>query len=90
MTIALIIFSAILVASVIAHYFFWRSSTKHYDECMRQAKALNDKLEQLSANDLEIDKMLDEAESDVNKISEEIDALRSVWFMKGKRDTIDN
>ena len=82
----LIFFAAILVASVIAHYFFWRSSKKHYEECMRQAKALNDKLEQLSANDTEIDRMLDETESDVDRIGEEIDALRSVWFMKGEKN----
>ena len=86
----LIIFSAILVASVIAHYFFWRSSKKHYEECMRQAKALNDRLEQLAANDMEIDRMLNNAESDVDRMGEEIDALRSVWFMKGKRDKTDN
>lgn len=90
MTIALIIFSVILVLSVIAHYFLWRSSKKHYEKCMRQAKALNDRLEQLAANDMEIDRMLNDAESDVDKMGEEIDALRSVWFMKGKKSAIDN
>ena len=90
MTTEMIIFSAILVVSVIAHYFLWRSSKKHYEECLKQAKALNERLEQLAANDVEIDRMLDEAESDVDRMGKEIDALRSVWFIKGKKTDIDN
>lgn len=90
MTTALIIFSAILVASVIAHYFFWRSSKMHYDECMRQAKALNDKLKQLAANDTEIDRMLNEAEVNVDRVGEEIDALRSVLFLGKGKQKLDN
>lgn len=88
MTIALIIFSVILVLSVIAHYFFWRSSKKLYEECMRQAKALNDNLKLLAANDTEIDRMLDKAEKESDRIDKEIEALRSVWFMKKGNTTI--
>ena len=77
----------ILVLSVIAHYFFWRSSKKHYEECMKQSKALNDKLEQLAANDTKIDRMLDEAEKESDKMDKEIEALRSVWFMKKEKTT---
>ncbi len=87
MTTALIIFSVILILSVIAHYFFWRSSKKHYEECMRQAKALNDNLEQLAANDMEIDRMLAEAEKESDKMDKEIEALRSVWFTKKDKAT---
>lgn len=87
MTIALIILSVILVASVFAHYFFWRSSKKHYEECMRQAKALNDNLKLLAANDMEIDRMLAEAEKESDKMDKEIEALRSVWFTKKDKAT---
>ena len=87
MTTALIVFSVILVASVFAHYFFWRSSKKHYEECMRQANALNEKLHQLAVNDTEIDRMLDEAEKESDKMGKEIEALRSVWFTKKDKAT---
>ena len=87
MTIALIIFSVILVLSVIAHYFFWKDSKKHYEECMRQAKALNDNLERLAANDTKIDRMLDEAEKESDRMDKEIGALRYVWFTKKNKTT---
>lgn len=90
MTIALIIFSVILVLSVIAHYFFWRSSKKHYEECMRQSNALNEKLHQLAANDMEIDRMLDEAEGAIDRIDEGIEGLRSGRFMRMEKPTFEN
>lgn len=90
MTTALIVFSVILVASVFAHYFFWRSSKKHYEECMRQAKALKENLEQLTANDTEIDRMLDEAEGAIDRIDEGIEDLCSGRFMRIKKPTFDN
>lgn len=90
MTIVLIIFSVILVLSVIAHYFFWKDSKKHYEECMRQAKALNDNLEQLAANDTEIDRMLDEADGKMEKIDEGIEDLRSGKIITRKMTTFHN
>ncbi len=86
----LIIFSAILVLSVIAHYFFWRDSKKRYEEYMEQVKVLNERLNQLEANDMEIDRMLDTADGDVEKMGKEINALSSVLFHKKKMTTFDN
>ena len=80
----LIIFSVILVVSVVAHYLLWRSSKKQYDACLKQAQALNEQLRRLEANDAEIDGMLDEVDAEVQKMGNEIKALRSVWFAKGK------
>ena len=81
----LIILSVVLVLSVVAHYFLWRSSKKRQGEFMKQLDALKDTLKQLEANDVEIDKMLDGAEMDADKMSKEIEALRSAWFMTGKK-----
>ena len=86
----LIIFSVVLVLSVVAHFFFWRDSKKRHGEFMKQLDALKDSLKQLEANDVEIDKMLDVAEMDADRMSKEIEALRSVWFRNNKRTTIDN
>ena len=90
MTTELIIFSAILVVSVIAHFFFWRDSKRRYTEYIEQAEALNEKLKRLEANDAEIDRMLDDADADMQKIGDEIDALCSVWFVHKKRTNQDN
>ncbi len=90
MTTGLIIIAAILVLSVIAHYFFWRDSKKRYKEYMEQANALNERLNQLEANDMEIDKMLDAADEDSERMGKEIDALRSILFFKKKMTTFDN
>ena len=90
MTTALIFFSVILVLSVIAHYFLWRSSKKHYEECMKQSKALKENLEQLAANDTEIDRMLDEAEGAIDRIDEGIEDLRSGRFMRIEKPNFDN
>ena len=86
----LIVFSVVLVLSVVAHFFFWRDSKKRHGEFMKQLDALKDSLKQLEANDVEIDKMLDVAEMDADKMSKEIEALRSVWSRKNKRTMIDN
>ena len=86
----LIILSVVLVLSVLAHFFFWRDSKKRHGEFMKQLDALKDSLKQLEANDVEIDKMLDGAEMDADRMSKEIEALRSVWFRNNKRTTIDN
>ena len=91
MTLGLIIIAAILVASVIAHFFFWRSSQKKYTEFMKHVEALQEKLKEHEASDMEIDKMLDNAQEDMQRIDEEINALRSVWFVKQrKKSAIDN
>ena len=81
----LIILSVVLVLSVVVHFFFWRDTKKRHGEFMKQLDALKDTLKQLEANDVEIDKMLDGAEMDADKMSKEIEALRSAWFMTGKK-----
>ena len=90
MTTELIIFAAIMVASVIVHFFLWKDSKKRYKMFMQQIEALHEKLKQHEANDAEIDNKLDEAEVDMERIGDEIDALRSVWFMKRKKANIDS
>ena len=86
----LIIFSVVLVVSVLAHYLFWRSSKKRYLECIKLTEAINKKLKQLEESDAKIDKMLDSIEDDAEKVGNEIDALRSVWFQKGKKNVIES
>ncbi len=86
----LIVFSAVLIVSVIAHFFFWRDSKKRYTEYMERAEVLYEKLKQLEANHKEIDGLLDVAESKAQKMDEEINALRSVLFANKKRANRDN
>ena len=86
----LIIFAAILVLSVVAHYFFWRDSKKRYSEYMKQIEALNEKFKQLEANDKEIDRMLDDADEKGRKMDDEIEALRSVWFLDKKKTGVES
>ena len=86
----LIIFSVILVVSVIAHFFLWRDSKKRYAEYMERAEAINEKLKHLEANDEVIDRLLDETEADVQKMGEEIDALRAVHFLNKNRANLEN
>ena len=86
----LYVFSGVLVLSVIAHYLLWRSSKKQYDACLKQAKALNEQLRKLEANDAEIDGMLDEVDAEVQKMGDEIDALRAVRFLNKKKGTFVN
>ena len=86
----LIILCVVLVLSVVAHYFFWRDGKRRYDENMKQIEALNKKLMQLEANDEDIDKMLDEADKGLQKMGNEIDALRSVWFMNRKKRGVES
>lgn len=89
MSTELIIFSVILVASVIAHYCLWRSSMKRYSECIKQAEALTEQLRKLEAGDEVIDGLLDEAESRAQKMDDEINALRLGRFLeKGKADFV--
>ena len=85
-----LIFCVVLVLSVAAHYFFWRDGKRRYDENMKQIEALNKKLMQLEANDEDIDKMLDDADKGLQDMGDEIDALRSVWFMNKKKTGIEN
>ena len=90
MTIALIIFSVILFASVIAHYLLWRDSKKRYTDFMKHANALRERNAQLEESNVEMDKMLDEAEDTMEKIDEGIDDLRSGRFITRKMTTFDN
>ena len=85
MTTELIIIAAIMVASVVVHFYFWRDSKQRYKEFIQQVKDLQERLKQHEANDVEIDNKLDEAEADMERIGDEIDALRSVWFIKKRK-----
>lgn len=86
----LIIFSAILVVSVVVHLFLWRDSKKRYTEFMKQANALTEKLKQLESNDAEIDRLIDVTEADLERLGDEIDALRFGRFLDKKRAILDN
>ncbi len=86
----LIIFSVILVVSVVAHYFFWRDSKKRFDACIKQAQALTERLQKLETNGETIDGMLDEVEAEVQKMGDEIDAFRSALFVDRKRTGYEN
>ena len=90
MAIELIIFSAILVVSVILHLYLWLDSKKRYADYMKRADALNKKLRELEANDVEIDKLLDEVDGDVERFGNEIDNLRLGLFLKKIRTTLKN
>ena len=86
----LIILSVVLVLTVVAHFFFWRDNKKRYGEFMKQLDALKETLKQLEANDIEIDKMLDDAEEAIDRIDEGIEDLRSVWFLNNKKTGIES
>ena len=90
MDIVLIIFCVVLVLSVAAHFFLWRDGKRRYDETIRRIASLNKKLMQLEANNVEIDKMLDEAEDAIDRIDEGIEDLRSERFMRMEKPTFDN
>ena len=90
MDIVLIVFCVVLALSVVAHYLLWRNNKRQYDENLKQIEALNKILMQLEANDEDIDKMLDEADKDLHDIGDEIDALRSVWFLNKRKTSIES
>ena len=87
MDIVLIVFCVVLALSVVAHYLFWRNNKRQYDENLKQIEALNKKLMQLEANDEDIDKMLEEADKNLQDMGDEIDALRS-GFLKTRKNQI--
>ena len=90
MAVELIIFSAILVVSVILHLFFWFDSKKRYAECIKRADALRKRMEHLEESNEEMDKMLDEAELAIDRIDEGIEELRSGRFLRGEKRTFEN
>lgn len=90
MTTALIIFSVILVLSVIAHYFFWKDSKRRYEENMKEAEAIKERIKQLETSNEEMDKMLDDAEDRMERIDEGIEDLRSGRLIKKEKPTLDN
>ena len=90
MTTALIIFSVILVLSVIAHYFFWRDNKRRYEENMKEAEAIKERIRQLEASNQEMDEMLDEAEDRMERIDKGIEDLRSGRITRVKKTTFDN
>ena len=90
MTIALIIFSVILVLSIIAHLFFWLDSKKRYTDYMKRQEALLKRIEQLEESNVEMDRMLDDAEDAIDRIDEGIKDLRSGMFMRIEKPTFEN
>ena len=90
MTTELIIFSAILIVSVILHLFFWLNSKKRYTDYMTRQEALLKRIEQLEESNVEMDRMLDEAEDAIDRIDEGIEDLRSGKFMRKEKPTFDN
>ena len=90
MTTELIIFSAILVVSVILHLFFWLNSKKRYKDYMKRQEALNKRIEQLEASNEEMDRVLDDAEDAMARIDEGIEDLRSGRYRTRKRPLLDN
>ena len=90
MTTELIIFSAILVVSVILHLFFWLNSKKRYKDYMKRQEALLKRIEQLEESNVEMDRMLDEAEDAIDRIDEGIEDLRSGRFLRKEKNSFDN
>ena len=90
MTTELIIFSAFLVVSVILHLFFWLNSKKKYKDYMKRQEALLKRIEQLEESNVEMDKMLDEAEDAIDRIDEGIEDLRSGRFLRKEKNSFDN
>lgn len=90
MTTELIIFSAILVVSVILHLFFWLNSKKRYKDYMKRQEALLKRIEQLEESNVEMDRMLDEAEDAIDRIDEGIEDLRSGSFLRKEKNSFDN
>ena len=86
----MIIFCVVLVLSVAAHFILWRDGKRQYDETMKRIVSINKKLMQLEANDVEIDKMLDDAEEAIDRIDEGIEGLRSGRFMRIEKPTFEN
>ena len=85
-----LIIGVIIVLSVVAHYFMWRSSKREYAEYMERLNALNEKLKRLDEGDHEMDKMIDEVEDKMNKINDGIDDLRFIWFTKKENTIFEN
>ena len=90
MAVELIIFSAILVVSVILHLFFWLDSKKRYADYMKRQEALNKRIEHLEESNVEMDRMLDDAEEAIDRIDEGIEDLRSGRFLRGEKRTFEN
>ena len=90
MTTELIIFSAILIVSVILHLFFWLNSKKRYTDYMKRQEALLKRIEQLEESNVEMDRMLDEAEDAIDRIDEGIEDLRSGRFLRKEKNSFDN
>lgn len=90
MTTALIIFSVILVLSVIAHYFFWKDSKRRYEENMKEAESIKERIKQLEESNVKMDMILDDAGKAIDRIDEGIEDLRTVRFSRGEKPTFDN
>lgn len=90
MDIELIVLAAILVISVIVHVILWRDSTKQHKAIMKEFQGLMERLHQLEANYENMDGVLDAADEDVERIGQEIEALRSALFMGKRKHNLDN
>ena len=86
----IIILVAIIVLSVVAHGFFWWDSKRTYKGYLEQVKALRDEIKEHENTEGEIDRMFDEAEQELQKIDDDIQAMRSILLPKKKMTTFDN
>ena len=85
-----LIIGVIVVLSVVAHFFMWRSSKKEYVEYMERLNALNEKLKELEEGDHEMDKMIDDAEDRLERIDKGMKDLRSGILSKKPKNTFEN
>lgn len=90
MDIELIIISAILVISVIVHAILWWNSKRQYKAIMLEVQVLMERLKQLEFNYNDMDGVLDAADEDVERIGQEIAALRSALFLGKRKRNLDN
>lgn len=90
MSTELIIFSAILIVSVILHFLFWLDSKKRYAEYMKRQEDLNKRIEKLEESHGEMDRMLDDAEEAIDRIDKGIEGLRKRRVLNKKKTIFEN
>ena len=90
MEVELIILAAIFVLSVIVHLILWRDSTKQHKAIMEGFQGLMERMKELESTYDSMDDELDLADEDVERIGQEIEALRSVLFMDKRKPNLDN
>lgn len=90
MSFELIIFSALLVVSVIMHLFFWRDSKKRYTNYLMRLESLNKRIVQLEEDNEKMEKMLNDAEKAIERIDEETEEVQSGMILKKEKQTFEN